>query len=219
MKIKGLIFDFDGTLATPSTLDFTELNQTLAAKAAGLGYLWPSQGYVLERLQGLLAWAERELGSTQAQALALDFREYIKSREVAAARQSRLFGFSLGVLGQAVRQNLRIAIASRNCAEAILAVYPEAAGHVFLPRGACPWVKPDPRHFIQAAKLMGVEIAACAALGDHPMDMQAATAAGCLGIGVLSGLKQAPELLASGAQTVLNDISQLMAWLKSQALL
>jgi phosphoglycolate phosphatase-like HAD superfamily hydrolase len=42
------------------------------------------------------------------------------------------------------------------------------------------------------------------------MDMEAARASGCLGVGVLSGLSQAKDLLEQGAEIIIDDLSRLL---------
>lgn len=218
MKIKGLIFDFDGTLATPSALDFAQLNQTLAAKTAAFGYAWPQEGYVLERLGQFAGYAVEKLGQERGRALAAELKDFVANCEVEAARESRLFAFTPMVLAESQKLGLKTAIVSRNCSPAILSVYPDASSHVFLPRDRVKLVKPDAGHFLQAARAMAVDIKECAAIGDHAMDMEAAVASGCLPIGVLSGLSPAPLLREKGAKIILDDISGLLACLKQKNL-
>lgn len=211
MKIKGLIFDFDGTLATPSSLDFIRLNQELAEKAEG--YVWPQEGYILERLAKL----QKQLPAGLS--LIDDLLQHITMAEIMAARESSLFAFTPQVLAQAEALGLKIAIVSRNSTPAIISVFEKARDYVFLPRDQVTWVKPDPRHFIQAAQAMNLPPSVCLAVGDHPMDMEGARAAGCLAVGVLSGLSGEEVLRSSGARHILPDISQLLSWLRADKML
>lgn len=219
MNIKGLIFDFDGTLATASTLDFVTLNRKLAEDARQMGYSWPEEGYILERVHQLGVEVAIKEGAQRAKAIGNRLLQLIIDEEIKAARHSRLLDCTMDVLQQAERLKLKTAIVSRNCAPAIVAVFPQADKYVFLPRDAVAWVKPDPRHFIHAAQLMDLTASQCAAIGDHPMDMQGADKAGCLPIGVKSGLADEADLLASGARQVLQDIGQLIPWLQQQNML
>ncbi|MDR1396388.1 MAG: HAD hydrolase-like protein [Desulfarculales bacterium] len=210
IKIKALILDFDGTMATPSTLDFDGINQTLSLNLRQKGLLWPEQGYLLERIRILYETLPRAWGEEKSNALLREIKAYIMSREMEAARESRLFSFTPKVLAQAQAMGLSLAIASRNCGPAILSVFPEARNYVLLSREKVTQIKPHPGHFREAARLMGVDIDACAAAGDHVMDMEAAAAAGCLGVGVLSGLSSAGELREGGADIIVAGLAQLL---------
>ena len=50
--------------------------------------------------------------------------------------------------------------------------------------------------------------------GDHPFDMEAASAAGCIGIGVLSGWGKRSNLKKSGANFIIKDLSELKKLLR-----
>jgi phosphoglycolate phosphatase len=208
--VRALILDFDGTMATPSTLDIAGINQHLSGSLRRQGLTWPEQGYLLERTQMLKNslpphWSEEKIGK-----LIQEIKDHIMLREMEAAQDSRLFSFTSRVLAQAEAMGLRLAIASRNCRPAILSVFPQAGAYVLLSRETVEQVKPHPHHFREAARLMEVDIKNCAAAGDHIMDMEAARASGCLGVGVLSGLSQAQDLLDRGAEIIIDDLSRLL---------
>jgi phosphoglycolate phosphatase len=210
IRIRALILDFDVTMATPSTLDINRIHQNLSRCLQKNGLLWPEQGYLLERIRILYETLLPVWGEEKSNALLHKIEAYIMSREMEAARESRLFSFTPEVLNQARAMGLRLAIASRNCGPAILSVFPEAGNYVLLSREKTARVKPHPGHFQEAARLMGVHIGACAAAGDHIMDMEAAQAAGCLGVGILSGLSGARELREHGADIIAADLSRLL---------
>ncbi|MEW5913053.1 MAG: HAD hydrolase-like protein, partial [Thermodesulfobacteriota bacterium] len=50
--------------------------------------------------------------------------------------------------------------------------------------------------------------------GDHPTDVQAARAAGCLAVGVASGRVDAAGLSEAGAQVVLPDAGEIFTILE-----
>jgi phosphoglycolate phosphatase len=210
MTIAGLIFDFDGTLANASSLDFNQINLGLCRMAAAWGLKWPAQGYVLERLQTLKCACQGHKTPVQIQEIIASMQAYIMNEEIAAAGQSRLWAFTPQVLAAAAAAGIKLAIVSRNCRPAILRVFPQADNYILIAREDTLKVKPDPAHFHQAARRMEVDIRACAVIGDHPMDMQGGKAAGCLTVGVLSGLGDEAGLRASGADLVMDNISYLL---------
>jgi len=206
MAISGLIFDFDGTLAELN-IDFAAMRAEVEALARSLGYTapWPRDGYLLEQVAAVSAHLNAQF-SRKA-------HEIIIAREMAAAGEGRLFPFSLALLRNLRELGLEVAIISRNCGAAIRRVFPQVDSlcRVFLPREAVPRPKPDPDHVRVALTAMGLAPGQTAVVGDHPLDVSAALAAGCLAVGVASGRIKAPDLAAAGAQVVLADASGLIA--------
>ncbi len=205
--LEALVFDFDGTLAELN-LDFGHMRDRVEKLARSRGYRepWP-RGYLLEAVDQV----GRDLGPgfvSRAHGL-------IRELERAAAKQARLFPFTLPLLDAAARRGLAVAIISRNCKEAIEVVFPQVAdqGRVFLPREAVARPKPHPQHLLAACRALGVEPGRTALVGDHPLDVQTALAAGCQAIAVASGRIPAPELKRAGARIVLPDASAILDWL------
>ncbi len=73
--------------------------------------------------------------------------------------------------------------------------------------------KPDPLGATLMAKQFGTEPAECLFLGDMPVDMQTATAAGMYPVGALWGFRSARELVAGGAKMLAVTPADLAAWL------
>ncbi|MBI4799219.1 MAG: HAD family hydrolase, partial [Desulfarculus sp.] len=171
MPPRALIFDFDGTLAELN-IDFAAMRAEVEVLARGLGLAgpWPGQGYLLEQVDQV---AER-LGDGFAHRAG----QLIMERELAAARQGRLFAFTRPLLTQARARGLRLAIISRNCGAAIRLVFPQVdqASDVFLPREAVSLTKPHPEHPLEALRRLGLPPREAALIGDHPTDVQAALA-------------------------------------------
>lgn len=209
MAIKGLIFDFDGTLAELN-IDFAAMRDEVKALARSLGHAgaWPADGYLLEQVA--------EVAPGLGDGFVKQAQEIIVSREVAAAQRSRLFPFTLDLLQKAGQMGLKVAIISRNCGEAIRQVFPDIDSEcqVFLPREAVKKTKPDPAHVLAALEVMGLEPAETALVGDHPLDVKSARAAGCLPVGVASGRMKASDLAEAGARIVLPDASRLLGALE-----
>jgi phosphoglycolate phosphatase len=205
MSIAALIFDFDGTLAE-LTIDFMAMRDEVqaAAHARGFAAPWPGQGYLLEQVQ-IVAQALGNGFADQAQ-------EIIMAREMASAAQGRLFPFTTSLLARARQRGLGLAVISRNCGPAIRLVFPgiDQACDVFLPREAAPHLKPHPGHVTAALEGLGVAPAQAAMVGDHPTDLAAGLAAGCLAVGVASGRVTRDDLAQAGAAFVLDNASTLL---------
>lgn len=94
-----------------------------------------------------------------------------------------------------------------------LGLYQLFNGHIFGAEGRFP-KKPEPDLLLFAAQKAGFEPSETAYFGDLPIDMQAAKAAGMTAIGVVAAYKYKvdaeKELLAAGADIVVNDLSSLI---------
>lgn len=76
-------------------------------------------------------------------------------------------------------------------------------------------IKPEPQMVFEVCRATGCQPAQCLMVGDAVVDMQMARAAGCLGVGVLSGLATAAQL-GPWADVLLNNVSELLAPLDSE---
>ena len=212
MKLEAIIFDFDGTLAELN-IDFDGLREEVHARARRLGFNgdWTG-GYLLEEVEALAG----ELG----QGFVHEAMELIQQAEVEAARRGRLFSYTRGLLAQARERDYGLAIISRNCGPAIRTVFPEVDDGrlVFLPREAVEKTKPHPDHLLAACLALNAQPQASVVVGDHPMDMTTALAAGCIAVGVASGRMSAEDLRQAGASLVLPDASNLLAELEALSL-
>ena len=204
--LAALLFDFDGTLAELN-LDFEDMRARVQELARAQGYAdpWPP-GYLLEAVE--------QVGQRLGPGFVRQAAELIQDLELAAARQARLFPFTTPLLDRARRQGLGVAVISRNCGPAIEMVFPQVAeqGRVFLPREAVDNPKPHPEHLLAACRVLGVPPERAALVGDHPLDVQTALAAGCRAIAVASGRIPAHKLQEAGAHLVLPDASAILDW-------
>lgn len=77
--------------------------------------------------------------------------------------------------------------------------------------------KPDPKGILRACELLGVPAAACAYVGDHPRDIEAARNAGMPGVAVSWGyLPEEQHIDTWGADTVLHTPGELVEWCVQQ---
>jgi phosphoglycolate phosphatase len=106
-----------------------------------------------------------------------------------------------------------VAIVTRNCPEAVRAVFPDvdALCPCLLTRDDVPSVKPDPDHLLRALGMLGRTPAQALMVGDHPMDIVTGQRAGTLTAGVVSGESPAHALHEAGAHVVADHCGVLMA--------
>jgi len=222
MKFKGLVFDFDGTLAN-LTIDFEKIKRKILLlaeiffeyKVEGL------EGYPLleciEELTNRLKMRDIDLSkefNTRCRLILVDM-------EMRAARRGSLFAYTKQVLMDLKQSGIKLGIITRNCTPAIKMVFPDLDDYVdiLLTREDVPRVKPDPVHVSEAIKEMGVESKQVLVVGDHPIDILCAKKAGVKSGAVVSGNSSFEELMASNPDFIESDIKTLYYALKEQDLI
>jgi len=75
-------------------------------------------------------------------------------------------------------------------------------------------LKPDPTGALEIAHTLGIPPAAFLYLGDTPVDMQTATAAGMVPVGVSWGFRTPEELRSSGAQALIERPLEVLGFLE-----
>lgn len=211
--IQAVVFDFDGTLAEPA-IDFAAMKRELAGLARDYAP-WAEEAGAVPALEWLEALAG-ELAATDpaaARELTGACHARIRSIEAEAASRARLFPFTRPLLAALSRRGVRTAVITRNCADAVYGVFPDArelAG-VVLTRDDVRRVKPDPEHLGAALRALGAEPGRSLMVGDHPLDMETGRRAGTMRAGVLSGGSAREALLLAGADLILDDCAGLEA--------
>ena len=105
---------------------------------------------------------------------------------------------------------------TRNCREAVCAIYPAIEDHVdlLLARDGLIRVKPDPGHLLAALERLNVIPGKTFMVGDHPMDIETGKAAGTLTAGVLTGLSSRESLQEAGCDMILERATQIVDSIK-----
>ncbi|MEM6305106.1 MAG: HAD family hydrolase [Pseudomonadota bacterium] len=230
-KIKGLIFDKDGTLfdfaatweawAEAFLIRLCAGDQAQAARAgAAIGY--DLAGARFDRDSVVIAGTPDDVVAALAPYFPgrapAELRGVINEE---AARAPQAEAVPLKPLLTALRaRGLKLGVAT-NDAEAPAQAHLGAAGVVeffdFIAgfdsgHGA----KPAPGQLRAFAALTGLALEACAMIGDSTHDLRAGRAAGMTCVAVLTGLAEA-DALAPLADVVLPDIGHLPAWLDGGA--
>jgi phosphoglycolate phosphatase len=208
--LKALIFDFDGTLAT-ARYDFGAMREAVRALAGDYGVeARELEGlYVLEAVERAAevigAASER---AAQFRALA---ERIILEVELRGAREAQLVCGAEQALAALRNAGYRIAIVTRNSRAAtdLICGVRELACDAFLARDAVRRVKPHPEHLRAALGALACDPGQAVTVGDHPMDMTAARAAGTAAVGVLTGAGTRETLAAAGADLVLESVVEL----------
>lgn len=220
-KLDAIIFDFDGTLADVP-LDF----DLMKTKIAALGEVFleerptpgptPALEWLEELVQEALEWDEDEGKEFRTRGQLV-----ITAMELDAARDGELFPFTRPTFEMLHERGIGTGIITRNISAAVRVVFPDVCEmtQAFVPREDATVVKPDPAHLFQAMEIMGVSADKTLMVGDHPMDVQTAKAAGTLSAAVTSGRMDAASFETLSPDFIADDVGALMKQLEAKSML
>ena len=214
-KIRGFVFDFDGTLAILNS-DFGAMRQDIINLAVRFGFdAEPFRSKpALEMIESVrVELARKEYA--RGDAFFCEAHRMIKERELLAARSGGLHASTEPLLSRLGMEGFGRGIITRNCEEAVRIVFPDIDDYceAFFPRDRVKNVKPHPEHLSAALTSMGIEAGCAAMVGDHPIDVQCGKALGLMTIGVLTGNAKRERMEEAGAMIVLNHVGELLTLL------
>jgi phosphoglycolate phosphatase len=213
--LKGIVFDFDGTLATLN-IDFRLMRQGVLEMISGYKIPGGLDGlkdlFVLEMIAaGALLISEHEPGretefTTKAHA-------YITRIEMDAAGRGSLIEGTRQMLQAMQARKIKTGVITRNCTAAVQAIFPDIHifTHAVITRDHTLQVKPHPGHLLTMLQKLEVEAGHAAMVGDHPMDMKTGKEAGAFSVGVLTGHTGREDLERAGADLVLDSAADILA--------
>jgi len=163
-RIRGVLFDFDGTLTLPGALDFPSIKREMGC---------PQDIPILEYLGTLLPGRRDSLS------------RILESREVEAAERSLPNAGALVCLSALKRKGLLLGILTRNGMRSVRVALQKFRGvtaddfvAIFTRENALP--KPHPDGVYQAAKAMRISTEELMVVGDFRFDVMAGKTAGAL---------------------------------------
>lgn len=215
-RFKAIIFDLDGTLL--DSLEDIADSMNLVLKKAGFP-IHPVEDYKYFIGDGMDVLVERALGPdncrpvTAKKCLAAMRKVYSANW---AAKTHPYPGIA-NLLNRCEANGFKMGILSNKPDDATQAtvdhfLLPEIFTAIHGARSNIP-KKPHPLGAELMAGQMGVEPEQCIFLGDMPVDMQTAAAAGMYPVGALWGMRTAKELSAGGAKILAVSPVDLAEWL------
>jgi phosphoglycolate phosphatase len=208
--IRGVIFDFDGTLAPNLDLPLMRAQLVALTEQAGVPSAVFADRYIIEIIEASTAWLHQH-----DRAAAADYHQrahnLITRFELDAASRIEPFPEVRDLLARLRSMQVRTAVVTRNCEQAVRNTFPDIDQHLdlLLARDNVSHYKPDPRHLQQALTGLGTVAADSMMIGDGRMDMELGNTLGLTCIGVLTGSSSAAALEASGATLVLDHVREL----------
>lgn len=208
---QAVIFDLDGTLVDSLRDIATLMNETLAAHALPTH---PVEAYARFVGGGVSVLAERATAGIEVEIteLTADFLSRYRREPLRHTRPYEGIAALLTVLRE---RPLRLAVLSNKPHDLTRAItfglfgeetFAAVLGH----RDAFP-KKPDPTTALALAKQLSAPPEACVFVGDTDIDVHTATRAGMRPVGVSWGFRPTSELLAAGAELVIEHPAELLS--------
>lgn len=208
--LRGVLFDFDGTLAP--NLDLPDMRRQVVAltTAAEVPDKVFADLYIVEIITAATAWLAR-YSAEQAAHYHAQAHRLITNFELAAAASTDPFPGIADKLGNLRQLGLRLGVVTRNCRAAVLQVFPDIMNYVdaLHCRDDTEHLKPDPRHLQNCLEEMQVAPHEAAMVGDGALDMHVGRQLDMYCIGVLSGSSDHLRLQQAGAHLILDDCLSL----------
>ena len=211
-RFQSVVFDFDGTLVP--NLDLVGMKQRLRrfTLLQGVPEGRLENLYIVELIESATGWLEDQ-NPEHASRYNREAHQLIRDIELESAIATRLFPGMRESLDVLKDQGISIGIVTRNCEEAVKLMFPEVHDYceAFLAREHVTHLKPDPRHVEVALNQLGCSGPQCVMVGDGEMDMSVGRHLGMYCVGVLSGSCDREQLIAAGAELVLDKATELVA--------
>ncbi|WEK54516.1 MAG: pyrophosphatase PpaX [Candidatus Cohnella colombiensis] len=207
-RITTVLFDLDGTIVDTNELiiqSFMYALNGIVPESFGREHIIPSMG------QPLTSQLQEFSGREQVDDLTVLYREYnLKHHDEMVA----LFAGVAEVIPALRQAGLRVGIVTTKMrattirALKLLGIYEYIETIVTIEDVEHP--KPHAEPVAKAITALGVEPAATMMVGDSTVDMQSATAAGAIPVGVAWSLKGADILKEAGAAHVIDEMTDLL---------
>jgi len=171
--VRGVVFDFDGTLTAPAAIDFVAMRAAVGC---------PEGAGILRHVESLPSAGERAAAMARVEAIEAEAagRSLPLPDAEALVAALRARGIPIGVLTRNSLASVRLALAN-------FRVVTEAQFAVIVTREAPHPPKPAPDGVISAARAMGLEPADVVMIGDYRYDIEAGAAAGARTIWIHHG--------------------------------
>src|SRR3972149_873866 len=216
MRIKAVIFDLDGTLAS-FNLDYKTLRALvknyLVTKGVPASILSLNES-IFEMLRKTDVWAENSgqpakfVEEAQRETWAI-----AEKYELEAASRTNLLPGVLDTLKALRRMGLKVGLCTINSEKSVNCIL-ERFGiaslfNVTISRNQVKNVKPHPEHLEAALKILDVSAAEVVVVGDSSTDMQSAKELRAIAVGLPTGVSAVEQLTRNGANYIITSITDL----------
>jgi phosphoglycolate phosphatase len=212
--IKGVIFDFDGTLANSIEDIADSMNQVLEENN------FPTHDYATYKTfvgRGIRTLVEKSLPleNRDAKEIEKNFDRMMQVYDENCIVKTCLYPGIKDLLDALSERGIKISVFSNKANELTQKVVKVLLAdwkleYVLGAGGDIPR-KPDPKGAILISEKMGIDPSELMYIGDSGVDMATAQNSGMHAVGVLWGFRDMEELLTNGAQTILEKPMDLMS--------
>ncbi|MCM8816183.1 MAG: HAD-IA family hydrolase [Candidatus Omnitrophica bacterium] len=210
MPLKGVIFDFDGTIVSQE-IDFKKI--FLEIRSLLLSYRLKEPKKILPILEYLQK--VKKINGKKAEQFLKQAYTLLFLREEEASKNTRPIPGVKEFLTQLKKAGFFIGIVTRNSRIIVERTLKKLniPYDLLLAREDVLRVKPHPSHIGLILKKLKLKKSEVIVAGDHPLDVICAKKLGILSCGVLSGGRKGEEFLKAGADFIYNDITHLAYFL------
>lgn len=222
-KIKGVIFDLDGTLIL-SSIDFPGMKQRMIAiledNGVPPGILSPKETTVttLEKTERI--WDEQGTHETEKKNIREAIEEIMNKTELEAIPSIKAVPGAAEAVRELKERGYKLAVLTRGhktyAVEALRKSGMLRYFELVLGREETPKPKPHAEALEHTAELLGLSLDEVVFVGDHPIDSTCAENAGVRFIAVLSGPTKEKTWAEHGQETILNSVRDLPDYLAEQ---
>ena len=216
--VRGVVFDFDGTLVA-TRIDFLGMRQAIAAliQRWRLDPALPEQHrYVLE----MVAAGRKALqaDANRAAAFAREAMDIIETYEMQTCDHAAPIPGAVETLVQLAAKGYRVGIITRNGRKGVTAITSRhpLPHDVLLTREDVGQVKPHPEHLLTAMRALDLPPSQTLMVGDHPTDVVCGKSAGTLSVGVSTDAVRLAELARAGADFLISTVSEILPLLDGE---
>jgi len=208
--MKGIIFDFDGTL-TPLTLNFDLLRAEMEAIARRYVtddvILSFKNQYILEMINGIEATLDGKNTRFKEEAYTR-----LRDLEVEASKGKDVYPYARDVLQRLKDRGISVGIVTRSCIDALRTVFPDISKYAdsVVTREDTKYVKPNPLHVAEVLRALRLEPDDVIMVGDHPTDVIAGRALNMRTVGVLTGRTTKDGFEKVQATFIFDDIRDIL---------
>ena len=222
-KIKGIIFDLDGTLIL-SSIDFPGMKRRMIAiledHGTPPGILSPKETTVVTMEKAERIWDEHGTPETERRWIREAIEEVMNETELEAIPSLKAVPGAAEAVRELKDMGYRLAVLTRGhntyAVEALRKTGMLRYFDLVLGRGETPRPKPYAEALEHTAELLGLSLDEVVFVGDHPIDSTCARNAGVRFIAVLSGPIKEKAWAEYGQKTILKSVRDLPNYLAEQ---
>jgi HAD superfamily hydrolase (TIGR01509 family) len=216
MRVKAVIFDLDGTLAS-FNLDY----KTVRAEVKGYLVKMGVPDSILSVNESIFEMLRKTEIFMKDSGKPLKFLRKIRSQaltmsekyELEAAKRTNLFPGAVEALKALRRMSLKIGLCTINSEISMNHILKrfEIADFfdVTVPRNKVNHFKPHPEHLETALRALGASAKSTVVVGDSVTDMQSASALKAIAVGLPTGVSTMEQLRSNGANYIMTSITDL----------